>query len=72
MKRQWHTRRHLREASDGRARWDHAYQLLLRWGEARERRDAIAAAELPAQEVTDALLDLRSSFHPTPSPESEL
>lgn len=71
MKRQWHVRRHLREASDGRARWDQAYQLLLRWGDAQERREAIAAAELRAQEVTDALRDLRPSLHPTPGPESE-
>jgi hypothetical protein len=31
MKREWHTRRELTERPDGRQRWDHAYQSILRW-----------------------------------------
>jgi hypothetical protein len=31
MKRQWHVRREALERPDAQARWDRAYQSLLRW-----------------------------------------
>ena len=37
MKRQWRTRREVTERPDGRQRWDHAYQSILRWSREAER-----------------------------------
>jgi hypothetical protein len=31
MKRQWHVHREAVERSDGRQRWDRAYQAILQW-----------------------------------------
>jgi hypothetical protein len=38
MKRQWHVRREVMERPDAQNRWDRAYQSLLRWDLATERR----------------------------------
>jgi hypothetical protein len=37
MKRQWHVRREAMERPDAQARWDQAYQAILRWSLENER-----------------------------------
>ncbi len=37
MKRQWHVRREVVERPDAQARWDRAYQDILRWSLENER-----------------------------------
>lgn len=37
MKRQWHVRREAVERPDAQARWDQAYQAILRWSLENER-----------------------------------
>ena len=43
MKRQWHLHREAVERTDGRQRWDRAYQSILRWNLENERARAPGA-----------------------------
>lgn len=60
MKHQWHTRRSFVTPLDGQARWDRAYQHLLRWSRPAPQPplmspDRLAVPEAPdGQEVTHA------------------
>ena len=44
MEREWQVCRTVKEHTDGKRRWDHAYQLLLRWAAEQQ------PIELPSQE----------------------
>ena len=48
MKKEWQVHRTVAEYSDGQLRWDHTYQLLLRW--MMEPSVGQRPTELPSQE----------------------
>ena len=48
MKKEWQVHRTVVECSDGQLRWDHTYQLLLRW--MMESSAGQRPIELPSQE----------------------
>jgi len=48
MKRQWHVHREAVERSDGRQRWDRAYQSILRWSLENERVEQARAPSVDA------------------------
>jgi hypothetical protein len=59
MQRQWQVRRTTVAAANGQQRWDHAYQLLVRWATT-SQPPPVAPAPLPRQEVPHA----RSGVYP--------
>jgi hypothetical protein len=48
MKRQWHVRREALERPDAQARWDRAYQSLLRWSLENEQEGHEQEARAPS------------------------
>jgi hypothetical protein len=59
MKRQWHVRREVMERPDAQRRWDRAYQNLLQWTLATERRAAVLQPK-----HTEEVYHAASSLHP--------
>lgn len=53
MKHQWQVRRTTVLAADGQQRWDHAYQLLVRWATTSvpEQGQIVPPALIPPQEA---------------------
>src|SRR2546423_3538253 len=63
MRRTWQVRRTTSEQPDGQARWDQAYQLLLRWRLAAEPPEAKEGA-MDASSVVCAGVDRAAAARP--------
>ncbi len=73
MKRQWNIRRQCREARDGQARWDRAYQCLLQWSSSALQTWApgSVAGHQATQEVHHESSCLCACVHPTAGPNTD-
>jgi hypothetical protein len=73
MNRQWQVRRTTVSAPNGQQRWDHAYQLLLRWVITSQPGllAAAAPAPLPCQEVCRARSTVCPGLDQPPGPAAD-